>query len=104
MTTPHPRTTEIAALLARLVELLGERPTDPAESTPRPAPRALPERILLTPEEAAETLRIGRTSLFGLIKSGEIESIRIGGMRRIPVEALNSYIERVGPNKANRAA
>ena len=42
------------------------------------------EKVLLTVEEAAARLNLGRTSVFGLIKRGEIESVRIGRSRRIP--------------------
>ncbi|MFF7972844.1 excisionase family DNA-binding protein [Streptomyces sp. NPDC007905] len=36
--------------------------------------------VLLTVEEAAMCLRIGRTTCFALIRSGELESLRTGAM------------------------
>ena len=43
------------------------------------------ERTLLTAEEAAESLKVGRCKVYDLIRSGELESIKIGRLRRIPV-------------------
>jgi excisionase family DNA binding protein len=53
------------------------------------------EQLLLTPEEAAQALGIGRDRIFRLIASGEIKSIKIAKSRRIPVEALKAYVERL---------
>ncbi|GGM81622.1 hypothetical protein GCM10012275_60320 [Longimycelium tulufanense] len=49
-------------------------------------------RLLLSVEDAAARLDIGRTTMFALIKSGEIASVRIGRLRRVPAEALTAYI------------
>ena len=35
-------------------------------------------RLLLTVEEAAERLGIGRTLMYTLVKEGEVESVQIG--------------------------
>ncbi len=53
------------------------------------------ERIVLTVEEAAERLGIGRTMVYALVRSGDIESIAIGRLRRIPVDALEEFVERL---------
>lgn len=37
-----------------------------------------PTLALLTVEEAARRLRIGRTTCFNLIRSGELESVPVG--------------------------
>ena len=50
-------------------------------------------RLLLRPEEAAEALSISRTTLYGLLASGAIRSVKVGGLRRIPVEALEHYVK-----------
>jgi excisionase family DNA binding protein len=54
------------------------------------APR--PIRLVLTVEEAAERLGIGRTMMYALITAGEVESVRIGRLRRIPADALEQYV------------
>lgn len=50
------------------------------------------ERLLLTAKEAADVLGIGRSKVYELIMSGELESVRIGGCRRVPVEALRDFV------------
>jgi DNA binding domain, excisionase family len=56
---------------------------------------AQPGRLLLTVEEAAARLGIGRTTMFRLIKSGEVESVQIGRLRRIRPDALTAYTQRL---------
>ncbi len=56
---------------------------------------ARPFRIVLTVEEAAELLGIGRTLMYALVTAGEVESVRIGRLRRIPTDALDSYVLRL---------
>ena len=53
------------------------------------------EKVLLTVEEAAARLNLGRTSVFGLIKRGEIASVQIGRSRRIPARVLELYANRL---------
>ena len=52
-------------------------------------------RLLLTVEEAANRLGIGRTLMYALVKDGEVESVHIGRLRRIPADALPRYLERL---------
>jgi len=49
-------------------------------------------RRMLTVEQAAEALSVGRTTMFALVKSGDIESVRIGHLRRIPADAIDAYV------------
>lgn len=51
--------------------------------------------LLLTVEQAAHQLGIGRTTVFALLKSGDLESIPLGRLRRIPAECITEYIERL---------
>ena len=53
------------------------------------------EKLLLTVEEAAALLNLGRTSVFALIKSGALRSVRIGRSRRVPQEAVRDYTARL---------
>lgn len=60
---------------------------------PRPV-----EKLLLTPEEAAEALSLGRTTVFHLIGTGALRSVRIGKCRRVPALALVELVDRLlGP-------
>ncbi len=49
-------------------------------------------RILLTVAEASEALAISRSKLYELIAAGLVRSVRIDGSRRVPVDALESYV------------
>ncbi|MEU8501713.1 excisionase family DNA-binding protein [Streptomyces lavendulae] len=60
----------------------------------RPAQGNDPAPVLLTVEEAARCLRVGRTTCFALIRRGELESLMIGGLRRVPADAPAVYLAR----------
>jgi excisionase family DNA binding protein len=47
---------------------------------------------LLKVTEAADVLGIGRTLLYDLIAKGEVQSLKIGGARRIARYDLDSYV------------
>lgn len=51
------------------------------------------ERVLLTVEEAARRLRIGRTTAYRLVAEGQLASIQIGHLRRIPVDAVTAFVQ-----------
>jgi excisionase family DNA binding protein len=48
--------------------------------------------VLLTVEEAAQRLSIGRTTMYSLVSAGAIESVTIGRLRRVPSESLEKYV------------
>ena len=52
------------------------------------------ERLLLTAEETAEILSIGRTKVYELMRLGLLESVK-HGCRRIPTDAVQSYVDRL---------
>jgi excisionase family DNA binding protein len=54
-----------------------------------------PTRLVLTIEQAARRLGIGRTLMYSLVTSGEVESVTIGRLRRIPVECLTEYVTKL---------
>ena len=53
------------------------------------------DRLLLTAEEAAEVLRIGRTTVYALMKSGELRPVHIGRSCRISQAELDRYVRRL---------
>jgi excisionase family DNA binding protein len=61
-------------------------------AVPDSADQAVPRR-LLTPEEAAQALGIGRTLVYELIGSGRLRSVRIGACRRVPVTAVDEFVD-----------
>ena len=52
------------------------------------------DRLLLTVVEAARRLEISRSLLYELMARDEIQSIRVGRLRRVPAEALTEYVNR----------
>jgi excisionase family DNA binding protein len=53
------------------------------------------DKRLLTPEEAAQVLSIGRSKVYELMRTGRPESVRIGASRRVPMAAIEDYIDRL---------
>ncbi|WP_216843662.1 excisionase family DNA-binding protein [Phytoactinopolyspora alkaliphila] len=51
-----------------------------------------PQGLLLTIEEAAHVLHIGRTKMCELLATGQVESVQIGRLRRVPFECLQAYV------------
>lgn len=49
---------------------------------------------LLTVNEAAARLAIGRTTLYELIATHELRTIKIGRARRVPESAVDDWIAR----------
>jgi len=63
-------------------------------------PKTALGRLLLTPREAAEALRISERKLWGLTASGQIPCLRIGRSVRYDVDDLRDWIdERKGVRK-----
>jgi excisionase family DNA binding protein len=51
-------------------------------------------QLLLNVKEAGALLGVSRSRVFRLIGSGELESIRIGGLRKIPTQSAYDIVER----------
>jgi excisionase family DNA binding protein len=49
--------------------------------------------LLLTAEQAAATLGVGRTYIYALIRDERLRSIRLGRSRRIPCVCLVDFVE-----------
>jgi excisionase family DNA binding protein len=50
--------------------------------------------LLLTMVEAARVLSVGRTTMYELVGTGEIEVVHIGRSARVPVGALEEFVDR----------
>lgn len=59
-----------------------QRPQEPVPSDP----------LLLTPEEAATVLRLGRTTLYALMKAGDLHPVHIGRSCRLSRSELERYV------------
>jgi len=51
------------------------------------------DRLLLTPTEAARALGIGKSLTYELMGVGRLPFVRIGAVRRIPIEAVRRFIQ-----------
>lgn len=82
----HLPTAQIAHLLGvpedDLLTLIAARRDTPGD----------PTLVALTVEEAARRIGIGRTKMYEYVSSGEIPSVVIGRLRRIPAEAVHDFL------------
>ena len=78
-------TTTISSHLPPLFGMPEESPFNPEDSSPDPV-------LLLTPEEAARRLSIGRTTIYTLMASGDLPSVTIGRCRQRSVSALRWFV------------
>ncbi len=60
----------------------------------RSAPKSTTPKVLYRAEEAAEVMSLSRTAVFGLIRSGDLDTIKIGHRRRIPRSSIEDYVAR----------
>ncbi len=58
------------------------------------------EKLLVSPEEAAECLGVGRSTVYDLMRSRVLASVKIGRARRIPVQALRDFIQEMTDHDA----
>ena len=49
-------------------------------------------RLLLTVQEAAKRLSLGRSLMYELIRSGQVASVHVGRLRRVSPDALSIYV------------
>src|SRR3712207_9292890 len=69
--------------------------------TQRPREPVFNGPLLLTPEEAAQVLRVGRTTIYALMKAGDLRPIHIGRSCRLSRVELERYVRRLeNPSQA----
>lgn len=56
--------------------------------------------VLLTVEDAAQALALGRTKIYELLETGTLRSVKIGRARRIPVDALHEFVRAIDAGSA----
>ncbi|MET8854643.1 excisionase family DNA-binding protein [Streptomyces sp. NPDC004579] len=54
---------------------------------------ALVDRLLYKPEEAAEALAIGRSTVYELMAEGALKYIKLGRTRRIRRTDIEAYVD-----------
>ena len=60
-------------------------------------------RLLLTVEEAADRIGICRSNMFKLIRRGDVESVKIGRLRRVTPTALEDFVRRLSLRQESAA-
>ena len=50
------------------------------------------DKLLLTTLEAATVLGISRSKVYELLTSGQLRSVQIGACRRVPADALQTFV------------
>jgi len=53
------------------------------------------EKLLLTVEEAAEILGVGRSTVYDMVRMRVLRSVKLGSRRRIPIAACQEMIDRL---------
>jgi excisionase family DNA binding protein len=51
--------------------------------------------MYLTVNEVAEVLKISRWKVYGLLRTGELDSFLVGRCRRVPASALAEMVKRL---------
>jgi excisionase family DNA binding protein len=51
------------------------------------------QKLLLTPDEAADVLNVGRSTVYDLIRLRLLVSVKLGRSRRIPYSACEALVE-----------
>ncbi len=52
-------------------------------------------KLLLSVDEAALALSVGRSLVYELVMRDEIVSVKVGRLRRIPAQALQDFVARL---------
>jgi excisionase family DNA binding protein len=60
-----------------------------APTSPKPS---FPPKLAYSISEACEALSLGRTTIFGLIRRGELRVVRIGNRTLVTAEALRALL------------
>jgi len=53
------------------------------------------DKRLLTVDEAAQRLGIGRSHAYIYVLRGELESVKLGRSRRVPADAIDEFVKKL---------
>jgi excisionase family DNA binding protein len=53
------------------------------------------EALLLHFEEAGAAIGVGRTTVYKLVRNGELQAVKIGRRRAITTASIREYVERL---------
>lgn len=60
------------------------------------------EKLLLTPEEVAESLNIGRSRVYDMMRENVLRNVTIGRSRRVLLADLQHYVESLADPNLDR--
>jgi excisionase family DNA binding protein len=52
-------------------------------------------KLLLTVQEAAATLSLGRSTVYTLLETGELERVKVGRAARVTATSVEAYVSRL---------
>jgi excisionase family DNA binding protein len=58
--------------------------------------KILNDKVLLRLDEVAQILRVSKSSIYRLIKDGEIRSVKVGGATRVFSESVKVFLRIAG--------
>jgi excisionase family DNA binding protein len=53
---------------------------------------AEPEPYLVSLDEAARRLGLGKTSVYGLVRAGRLKTVKVGKRHLVPTASLDAYV------------
>ena len=77
---------------ARNLTLLDSSDSTALGASPSAASASSSEEVLLTVPEVMARLKIGRSAVYALIRTGQLPSGTIGRSRRIPADAVRRFV------------
>lgn len=51
------------------------------------------DKLAVTVDEASRMIGLSRATLYGLVMSGEVPSLKVGARRLVPVSTLRTWVE-----------
>jgi excisionase family DNA binding protein len=68
--------------------MLAHMNEDPCTNTNRASAKAVRMEV------AAELVGVGRTTMYGLVMSGQMRSLKVGSRCLVPISAIDEFVER----------
>lgn len=56
--------------------------------------REILQKEILTREEVMEVLKIGRSTFYKLLQSGELKGFKEGNRYKVPAQSIEEYVDR----------
>ena len=62
------------------------------EVTPDTGEQREAPRLALTPDEAAHAIGVGRTTIYELLRSGQLRSVKVGTRYVVPIASIDAFL------------